>query len=97
MPIGCAKSRVSAIKVWREYFHRAHRNGHTLIDPEMGGILLSRIFLWYARDFGLSKRRQLQAALAYVDEAERPPYIRAAHEKGVRYAPYDWSIAGRCD
>ena len=27
----------------------------------------------------------------------RDLYIQAAHEKGVRYTPYDWSIAGRCD
>lgn len=66
--------------------------GGVAVDPEGGGVRLSRIFLWYARDFGWTKRRQLRSVIGYLDGPERAA-VEAAAERGIRYAAYDWSFA----
>lgn len=57
----------------------------TQYDPEAKTLSLSRIFKWYAGDFG-----GRQGALRLVDEyLDRPEEITDAR---VRYLPYDWSV-----
>ncbi len=65
--------------------------GGVAIDPQTGGVLLSRIFLWYARDFGWTRRRQLESILHYLDESTRRDFVSAA-ARGIRYLDYDWSL-----
>jgi len=62
------------------------------IDSNRGGILLSRLFFWYACDFGWSKRAQLKKALQYLDDSQRSA-IEAAVPNGIGYADYDWHFA----
>lgn len=66
--------------------------GGVVVDPSGGGVMLSRIFLWYARDFGWGRRAQLRSVMGYVD-ADRLGAVRAAAKIGLRYADYDWSFA----
>ncbi len=65
--------------------------GGISLDPETGGVLLSRVFLWYMRDFGWTRREQLRAVIGYLDE-EQQGVINAAAKNGIRYAQYDWSF-----
>ncbi|MCZ6698139.1 MAG: DUF547 domain-containing protein [Planctomycetota bacterium] len=61
------------------------------VEPD-GGVLLSRIFRWYARDFGWTRRKQLQTAVAFLNPDQGGPLLSAA-PRSIRYAPYDWSFA----
>ena len=68
--------------------------GGVEVDEESGGVQLSKIFLWYARDFGLRRKRQLASALAYIDDPTQRQQLNAAAEKnGIQYKDYSWSIA----
>ncbi|MFQ5501045.1 MAG: DUF547 domain-containing protein [Phycisphaerae bacterium] len=71
--------------------HAFLAGGGVAMDPRTGGVLLSRIFLWYARDFGWTRRRQLESILHYWDESTRRDYVSAA-ARGIRYLDYDWSL-----
>jgi Protein of unknown function, DUF547 len=67
-------------------------SGGVAVDPDGGGVLMSRIFLWYSRDFGWSKRAQLGSVLPYMDDGQGEAVTSAA-KVGIRYAKYDWSFA----
>ena len=72
---------------------RAFVNGGGVrVDPQRGGVVLSRIFLLYTRDFGWTKAAQLRSVLEYVD-ANRRDEVAAAAGRGLRYGDYDWSFA----
>jgi len=62
------------------------------VSNDTGGVLMSRLFLWYARDFGWSKRAQLASAVSYLEPDQRAAIIPAARN-GIRYSRYDWSFA----
>ncbi len=64
--------------------------GGVRIDAETGQVRLSRIFLWFWRDFGRGRRRQLRFALRYVDADARTSIEAAAHRRGIAYDAYDW-------
>jgi hypothetical protein len=66
--------------------------GGVSVDGRTGGVLLSRIFRWYARDFGWTARRQLRTALEYLNP-DQQNVLAAAAVNGIRYADYDWSFA----
>ena len=67
--------------------------GGARVDADSGRVVLSKIFRWYARDFGLRRASQVEAALQFVDDPEEAARLRAAAEVGVEYADYDWTIA----
>ncbi|MFQ5423097.1 MAG: DUF547 domain-containing protein [Phycisphaerae bacterium] len=64
--------------------------GGVRIDAETGQVRLSRIFLWFWRDFGRGRRRQLRFALRYVDADARTSIEAAACRQGIAYDAYDW-------
>lgn len=66
--------------------------GGAVIDPDGRGLLLSRIFLWYPRDFGWTRRRQVKSILPYLEASNRAGILSAA-ARGIRYADYDWHFA----
>ncbi len=66
--------------------------GGVRVDPQRGGVALSRIFLWYARDFGWSKASQLRSVMQYLDDERREEVVASAN-RGLRYGAYDWSFA----
>ena len=67
-------------------------SGALRIDPSRPGVIMSRIFSWYWRDFGATKRKQLNFALRYVSDDERRELEEAAAH-GIRSEDYDWSFA----
>lgn len=67
--------------------------GGVAIDPADGVVRLSRILLWHSRDFGLTKRRQLEHVMRYVDTDERGKIEAASARRGIGYAAYDWTFA----
>lgn len=62
------------------------------ISDDHKEVALSRIFLWYARDFGWTKRSQLASAARFLDSQQRQDVLKNPHLK-IRYADYDWSFA----
>lgn len=66
--------------------------GGVRVDPTGGGVVLSRLFLWYARDFGWTRRAQLRSVIPHVEARRRDDVERAA-ARGLRYGQYDWSFA----
>ncbi len=67
-------------------------SGGVAVDSDTGGVLLSRIFLWYMRDFGWTRLKQLHAVVGYLDKQQRG-VVNEAARNGIRYAKYDWSFA----
>jgi hypothetical protein len=67
-------------------------NALRIAEPPAKGVLMSRIFLWYARDFGLRPRAQFERALSFLPPDDTHDLL-AASSLGLRYAPYDWSLA----
>lgn len=60
--------------------------------PEIGEVLLSKIFRWYEKDFG-GRESMLDFLINYLPEDERRDYLVA--ERGdirLRYTPYDWGL-----
>lgn len=63
------------------------------IDEKKNQIALSRLFEWYAEDFGPDKRDTLRFVLRYLPEGPAKTYLAANLEKiRVRYLPYDWTL-----
>jgi len=62
-------------------------------SQDNGPVLISKLFQWYARDFGLRKHAQLDVALSYIDDAKhRQAPSAAAQDKGIAYKDYDWAL-----
>ncbi len=73
------------------------QNGGVEIDRAAGQVRLSRIFQWYAPDFGgrpfaLGDKRPLLKFIAdyLADGAEREYVLRG--KPTIRFQPYDWSL-----
>lgn len=85
--------QAEAIDAQLDLAARAFVNGGGVrIDPDRGEVFLSRIFLWYARDFGISKREKLRRLRPFIDETRRDKIEQAARHRGIRYDEYDWSF-----
>lgn len=85
--------QAEAIDAQLDLAARAFVNGGGVrIDPDRGEVLLSRIFLWYARDFGISKREKLRRLRPFIDGTRRDEIEQAAKDRGIRYDEYDWSF-----
>ena len=71
--------------------------GGVRIDPATGKVHLSRLFLWFWRDFGFGKRRQLGCACGCsatcFDRQTREAIFAAARSRGMVYDAYDWTFA----
>ena len=71
--------------------------GGVRLDPTTGKVHLSRLFLWFWRDFGLSKQKQLDRACRCstntFDPKTRETLLAAARSAGIVYDPYDWTFA----
>ena len=63
------------------------------LDLEKGEIRLSRIFQWYAGDFGSSREEVLRFVLQFTDETVRSA-ISAHRDKPleIRYLTYNWDL-----
>jgi hypothetical protein len=56
-------------------------------------VVLSRIFLWYAADFGTNTSARLQFLAPLLYEAEdREFLLREGYRCTVRYMDYDWRL-----
>ena len=71
--------------------------GGVRIDQATGKVHLSRLFLWFWRDFGFGKRRQLGCACGCsskcFDVKTREALFAAARSRGMVYDAYDWTFA----
>lgn len=67
--------------------------GGVRIDDDTKKVVLSRLFLWYSRDFGIGKKRKARLAAGFLDDPERTRVIEAIENLGVCYGTYDWTIA----
>lgn len=57
-------------------------------------VYLSKIFSWFAADFGPNQAAQLAAIRPYLPEAGRAFLDRHRGEIRVNYMPYDWKLNG---
>jgi hypothetical protein len=109
--LGCAAESCPPISNYQaenldEQLNMAARNfinnGGVLLDHEQMTVSLSRIFSWYASDFGgsLFGYRKRTIMLRYIARFLQSPKDTAfmrenAHQLKVRYLPYDWSLNAR--
>ncbi|KAK3233541.1 hypothetical protein CYMTET_56174 [Cymbomonas tetramitiformis] len=74
--------------------------GDVEVDAENKTVVLSKIFKWYASDFGATDREVLQWVIPYLpsDKARQlEEYVQAEPDETdppfiVDYAEYDWGI-----
>jgi len=78
------------------------RGGGVEIDPVRGRIRLSRLFQWYAGDFGAGmlaigdKRPLLRFVAGYLDPIDAK-LVLARRQWAVAFTRYDWSLNGVWD
>lgn len=69
--------------------------GEVEVDQGKHEVRLSKIFQWYAVDFGSSSRERLQYLLPFLPQAPQQA-LRAMLDSGkaikVKYNPYDWTV-----
>ena len=68
--------------------------GEVAVDAAARTVTLSKIFQWYGRDFGRTRREQLERIAGFLPEARRGPLLDLAADPGARvvFREYDWSI-----
>ncbi|WP_029897208.1 glycoside hydrolase family 15 protein [Desulfohalovibrio reitneri] len=67
--------------------------GGVVVDPGRGEASLSRVFLWYRRDFGENEADVLRFMAPYVADGEEADFLRDhADDCAVRYQEYDWRL-----
>ena len=67
--------------------------GGVVIEQERHRVLLSRIFKWYARDFGASQAERLRFIMSYLDRQPDREFIeKNAETVEVVYKDYDWRL-----
>jgi hypothetical protein len=67
--------------------------GGVRIDRQNRTLYLSRVFKWYAQDFGRSKPERLMFIAPYLYEQEERRYIeKNAEVLKIKYLPYDWRL-----
>jgi hypothetical protein len=64
-----------------------------VLDRDRSSLSLSRIFKWYAPDFGGSRAEGLRFIARHLDNAQDRAYIED-HAAGLKvtYQPYDWRL-----
>jgi hypothetical protein len=73
---------------------RRFLNGDQFIYDKQTRILsCSKIFKWYARDFGGTKAERLAYFARFIDDAETAEILREGSSGvTVKYLPYDWHL-----
>jgi hypothetical protein len=67
--------------------------GGIVIDRDVGRVSLSRIFKWYAGDFGESRADILRFAATYLyEDSDRRFLEEQAGELEIDYQEYDWRL-----
>ena len=67
--------------------------GGVIIDREKHRVSLSRIFKWYARDFGESEADRLSFIAPYLYDEEDGRFLRENRRNlSVQYQRYDWRL-----
>lgn len=67
--------------------------GGVVIEPERHRVLLSRLFKWYAGDFGANQAARLRFIMPYLDRQPDRDFIeKNAETLKVVYQDYDWSL-----
>jgi Protein of unknown function, DUF547 len=74
-------------------------HGGATVDRPSGEVRLSKIFQWYAPDFGAGamaltgRRRLLDYLIPYLEKPEDRSYLRSGNPR-VRFSAYDWTLNG---
>jgi hypothetical protein len=64
----------------------------TELDPSRGVLKLSRIFQWYADDFG-GRQGVIEFVLGYLPEGEARHWLTGNRDRvELDYSPYDWTL-----
>jgi len=67
--------------------------GAVRLFPESGTVSLSRIFRWYAEDFGPDQAALLRFVAPYIYREEERRFLQEhAGRLRVEYQPYDWRL-----
>jgi hypothetical protein len=86
-----------------EQLNLAARNflgdGGMIVDRDKKQIKLSRIFSWYAQDFGgrlfgyVARENLLHCVIAYLDSSPDATFVREnAAQMTIKFVKYDWSL-----
>jgi hypothetical protein len=68
-------------------------SGGAVLDRSQERLSLSRIFKWYAGDFGATPAERLRSIARYLDREEDRVFIEEhAHRLKVTYQNYDWRL-----
>jgi len=68
-------------------------SGGAVIDKAKNLVSLSRVFNWYAKDFGNSRAERLKFIAQYLYEREDRTFLEEKAETlGVEYQDYDWRL-----
>jgi hypothetical protein len=63
-----------------------------ILDAQKNIVYLSRIFKWYASDFGKDIAEILECAVSFADE-ETKKYVFGNRDRiRIKYLPYDWDL-----
>ncbi len=67
--------------------------GGVQIDRKNQTVFLSRVFKWYAQDFGKTAAERLMFIAPYLyDEKDRHFIEKSANDLKIEYLPYDWRL-----
>lgn len=67
--------------------------GGAMLDRDRHGISLSRIFLWYARDFGATQAQRLRFLAQFLQNERDREFVETnAETLRVTYQNYDWRL-----
>ncbi len=68
-------------------------SSNVVLDRSQGRLSLSRIFMWYAGDFGATQADRLRFIAGYLDNEQDREFINDhAHRLKVTYQTYDWRL-----
>ena len=69
------------------------KGGGLVLDKEKKEVSLSRVFLWYGKDFGEREADVLSRLADFVYDGDEKEFLkRHAHELAVSYRKYDWRL-----
>ena len=68
-----------------------NRRGLT-IDRKRSTVYLSKIFKWYAEDFGRDHKQRLANFINFANENDKEYVLKNSENLQIKFHPYDWNL-----